>query len=96
MLTEYVHILSLLLWIGVIVTVTSGVVAALWRLVKTGEAGTAYARRRVASGIVSGLGLTTAIALLSTTQLRTWNAIGLFAAAAALRTFVKYAERHIS
>ena len=95
MLATYVHIVSLLLWIAVTAIVTSGVVHAAWAIVWKGAAATELARRRVASAVVSGLGLTTAIALLSTTQLRTWNAIGLFASAAALRTFVKCAERDI-
>lgn len=48
-------------------------------------------RLLLATAVVSALGLMTAATLLKTINLRTWSAIGLFAAILALRTGVKWA-----
>lgn len=48
-------------------------------------------RLAVADGVLSALGFETAAALLKTIELRSWTAIGLFAAVLSLRTFVKRA-----
>lgn len=48
-------------------------------------------RRIMAEGVVSALGLMTAATLLKTVTLRSWSAIGMFAAILALRTLVKLA-----
>ena len=47
------------------------------------------ARLTVADGVVSALGYKTAATLLKTMELRTWTAIGLFAAILTLRTLIK-------
>lgn len=46
-------------------------------------------RYRLATGIVSALGLMTAATMLKTINLRTWSAIGMFVVVLALRTLVK-------
>ena len=48
-------------------------------------------RLAVADGVLSALGFETAATLLKTVELRSWTAIGLFAAVLTLRTFVKRA-----
>jgi hypothetical protein len=96
MFSEYVHVLSLLLWIGIIAAIVNAIARAIWLLIRCGDRGTVKARQCVAEGIITGLGLSTAIALLATTQLRSWRAIGTFAATAALRSFIKYAEKYIA
>ena len=48
-------------------------------------------RLAVADGVLSALGFETAATLLKTVELRSWTAIGLFAAVLTLRTFVKLA-----
>ena len=52
------------------------------------------ARLAVADGIVAALGFKTAATLLKTIELRTWDAILMFAAVFALRTLVKRALVH--
>lgn len=47
------------------------------------------ARLLVASSIIAALGFKTAATLLKTIELRTWNAILMFAAIFALRTLIK-------
>ena len=49
------------------------------------------ARLAVADGIVAALGFKTAATLLKTIELRSWEAILMFVAVFALRTFVKQA-----
>jgi len=46
-------------------------------------------RRIMAGGVVTALSLMTAATLLRTITLRSWSAIGMFAAILALRTLVK-------
>ncbi len=96
MLHTYVQMLSALFWLAAMLVILKCVAQSIWTIVRHGESATAEARQQVASGIISALGLSTAIALLATTQLRSWRAIEMFAAVLALRTFVKYAERHIA
>lgn len=93
-MATYIRLLSFALWCAVIGVIVTGVLRAVVELFRKGSAGIPLARKRVASGIISGLGLSVAIALLATTQLRTWNSIAMFAATAALRTVVKTAEQY--
>ncbi len=95
MLTWYVSVLSILLWSVVVGTIVYGVVHASWIVIRNGNEGTDTARKIAASGIINGLTVTMAITLLATTQLGSWNSIGLFVAAAGLRSFVKLVETHI-
>ena len=53
------------------------------------DAGADRMRQVMAEGVVSALGLMTAATLLKTITLRSWSAIGMFAAILALRTLVK-------
>ncbi|RYE94067.1 MAG: DUF1622 domain-containing protein [Oxalobacteraceae bacterium] len=53
--------------------------------------GIVAARLAVADGIVAALGFKTAATLLKTIELRSWNAILIFVAVFAIRTFVKQA-----
>ncbi len=95
MLSAYVRGLSLLLWMGVMAIIARGVLHGIYILFRHGTGGTGAARKTVGAAIVSGLGLTTAMALLATTELRSWSSIGLFAGVAALRTFVKFSETQL-
>ncbi len=95
MFADFVRFLSILLWSVVVGTIVYGAAHACWILICSGNKGLDAARRTVAAAIVNALTVTTAIALLASTQLRSWSAIGIFVAAAALRTFVKFFETHI-
>lgn len=89
MLHEYVKLTTSLLWLAVMVVMGAGVIRAVLMILRSGFAAPVAARQIVSGAIVRALGLSTAIALLMTTELRDWNAIGLFAAIAALRIFAK-------
>jgi hypothetical protein len=88
-LHEYIRVSSSLLWMAVMVVIVAGVSRAVLLIFRSGPSAAVAARQVVCRAIVSALGLSTAIALLATTELRNWNAIGLFAATAALRMFAK-------
>ena len=53
------------------------------------DAGLRAMRHRLAQGSVSALGLISAASLLKIGTLRSWSAVGLFAAVLALRTLLK-------
>jgi uncharacterized membrane protein len=55
------------------------------------DTGLVMIRRQLAQGVVAALGLMTAATLLKTIGLRSWSAIGMFAAILALRMMVKRA-----
>lgn len=71
--------------------ILSAMARAVWAALAGGLGDEAIGRMRVimAQGVVGALGLMTAATLLMTVTLRSWDAIGIFAAILALRTLVK-------
>lgn len=71
--------------------IVGAMIQAFWAGLRERLTDSAIGRMRVimAQGVVSALGLMTAATLLKTMTLRSWNAIGIFAAILALRTLVK-------
>ena len=85
--------LALLIEFGGGLLVVAGCARGLFRLVAGagGREGIVAARLAVADGIVAALGFKMAASLLKTIELRSWDAILMFLAVFALRTFVKRA-----
>ena len=90
---------ALIAWASVLIEFAGAIVivAACLRaiavIVKTlgTRSGVIAARLSIAEGVVAALGLKMAATLLKTLELRSWNAICLFAAIFVLRTFIKTA-----
>lgn len=79
---------------------TLGALVIAWAILKSlaagardrlSDSGLREMHRIIAEGAVAALGLITAAALLKTITLRSWSAIGMFAAILALRTLLKRA-----
>lgn len=93
LLDHWINILATFIEFGGSLLVVFGLGRGLLRLA-TGLGGRdsiVAARLVVADSIVAALGFKTAAALLKTIELRSWNAILMFAAVLALRTFIKQA-----
>jgi uncharacterized membrane protein len=92
-LGSWVPSLAILIEFGGGLLIVVACTRGLWRLA-TGRGSRhsiVEARLFVADGIVAGLGFKTAATLLKTIELRSWDAILMFVAVFALRSFIKYA-----
>lgn len=91
LLDHWIGLLAMLIEFGGGLLVVFGCGRGLLRLVAGfgSRDSIVAARLIVADGIVAALGFKTAAALLKTIELRSWDAILMFAAILALRTFIK-------
>ncbi|MDH2313267.1 DUF1622 domain-containing protein [Methylobacterium brachiatum] len=91
LLDHWIRVLATLIEFGGGLLVVFGCARGLLRLATgLGNRDSIIAARLiVADGIVAALGFKTAAALLKTIELRSWDAILMFVAVFALRTFVK-------
>jgi|SRR6478735_5715130 uncharacterized membrane protein len=90
-LDQAIRGLALSIEFGGSLLVVAGCVRGLVELARGrgSQISTTRARLLVADSIIAALGFKTAAALLKTVELRTWDAILMFAAIFALRTLVK-------
>lgn len=92
-MTEAIALLARLIEFGGGLVILTGMARSILAIVAQRVTNASLDRARVvlAEAVVGALGLMTAATLLKTINLRTWSAIGLFAAVLALRTGVKWA-----
>ena len=93
MLADAIPLLARLIETGAALVVVRGAARAAAALIRSGGSDVAITRVRLllSQAVVTALGVMTAATLLKSTQLRTWSAIGAFAAILTLRTAVKRA-----
>lgn len=92
-LDPWILSLATLIEFGGGILVVAGCTRGLWCLAlgRGSRHSIVGARLIVADGIVAGLGFKTAATLLKTIELRSWDAILMFVAVFALRSFIKQA-----
>lgn len=93
LIDQWIRALAALIEFGGSLLVVFGYVRGALELVRArgSHHGIVAARLAVADGVVAALGFKTAATLLKTIELRSWNAILIFVAVFAIRTFVKQA-----